>query len=237
MAFIDGAFANCAEVDAAIDAALTGFQSWHDLHVAFSRFRGCDDGVIAEGYSGSVVKLLAGHWDKLADLQVLADVDSAFRSFVLEHIDETTDPRDVGHILMVAEKRCPRTATALCRDVRLACQRTNRMFDADVAARMKAGKEALATPEGQKYEVSWGEVMGAVLRGCIPPGSTSPANLGNFTFVADVDRIGTVSSVEVRPSTHVSRCFAKRFRASKLPQPPIGSHGLFPISDVVSVIP
>src|SRR6266478_2114449 len=109
----------------------------------------------------------------------------------------------------------------------------------DFAAREKAGKDALASAEGQKYEASWGEVIGAVLRSCVSPGSTSPANLGKFTFVADVDAAGGVSSVDVSPSTEVSRCFAKRFGASRLPPPPSSSRpgAPFPVSDIISVVP
>jgi hypothetical protein len=110
---------------------------------------------------------------------------------------------------------------------------------ADFAARERVGKAALASAEGQKYEGSWGEVIGTVMRTCIPPGSTSPANLGKFTFVANVDSAGRVSSVEVNPSTEVSRCFAKLFSAATLPPPPISGRvgGLFPIADVMSVGP
>ncbi|HKK00811.1 MAG TPA: hypothetical protein VJ955_01475 [Desulfuromonadales bacterium] len=56
----------------------------------------------------------------------------------------------------------------------------------DFSARVKAGKLSLSSPEGQRYEASWGEVMRTILPACIPLGSTSPANPGKFTFVADV---------------------------------------------------
>ena len=110
---------------------------------------------------------------------------------------------------------------------------------ADFAAREKVGKEALATAEGQKYEAQWGEVIGTVMRACIPPGTTSPANLGKFTFVANVDNVGNISSVEVNPSTNISRCFAQQFASSHLPPPPSSPrlNGFYPVADVMSVTP
>ena len=108
----------------------------------------------------------------------------------------------------------------------------------DFSARAKAGKLALSSPEGQRYEASWGSVMQTTLPACIPLGSTSPANLGKFTFVADVSPSGLVSSVEVEPSTAVSRCFALHFSGAHLPPPPSSSKAdaLFPIADEIEVV-
>jgi len=109
----------------------------------------------------------------------------------------------------------------------------------DFAARAKAGKQALASSAGQQYEESWGEVMGNILHTCIPIGSTDPANLGKFTFVADVSSSGVVSSVEVEPSTKVSRCFAQQFGKARLPRPPVAlkEGELFPVSDDIVIRP
>ena len=95
-------------------------------------------------------------------------------------------------------------------------------------------------PEGTRVRNAHAsEVMGTVMHTCIPPGSTSPANLGKFTFVANVDLAGKVSSVEVSPITKVSRCFAKLFGAATLPAPPASNNigKFFPIADVMSVGP
>lgn len=108
----------------------------------------------------------------------------------------------------------------------------------DFADRVAQGKQTLASPAGQKYEASWGNTMGAVLVACVPVGSTSPANLGRFTFVADVSPVGAVSAVAVRPSTAVSECFARHFRLARLPPPPIQRPGSsFPVSDDIVVSP
>lgn len=107
------------------------------------------------------------------------------------------------------------------------------------AARVKAGKQALASPEGQHYEESWGEAMGNILHTCIPIGSSDPGNLGRFTFVADVSASGMVSSVEVEPSNKVSRCFVLHFGKARLPKPPTSliKGNILPVADDIVVTP
>lgn len=109
----------------------------------------------------------------------------------------------------------------------------------DFDARQKAGEAALADKKGQQYVATWGAAMQTSLPTCIPVGSTSPENLGTFTFVANVDATGTVSAIEVQPSTAVSRCFAEKFSRAQLPPPPspLPPGGFFPIADVVEVVP
>jgi hypothetical protein len=109
----------------------------------------------------------------------------------------------------------------------------------DFAARVKAGKQALSSPEGQQYESSWGEVMQKILTTCIPIGSTNPANLGRFTFIADVSASGLVSSVEVEPSNTVSRCFAQHFGNARLPKPPMTlmKGKMLPVADDIEITP
>jgi hypothetical protein len=110
----------------------------------------------------------------------------------------------------------------------------------DLTARIKAGKSALAGVEGQRYEATWGAAIGAAITACVPPGSTSPGNLGKFTFVGDVSSTGLVSSVEVQPSTAISRCFAQHFSDAKLPPPPpvlLNSRPALPIADEIEVRP
>ena len=106
------------------------------------------------------------------------------------------------------------------------------------AIRVKAGELALASSSGQRYEASWGKTMQASLIACVPVGSTSSANLGEFTFVANVSSNGAISSVQVKPLTPVSECFARHFADVQLPPPPGISPGSFlPVADSVSVTP
>ena len=107
------------------------------------------------------------------------------------------------------------------------------------AEREKAGLSAMATPEGKKYEASWGKVVGPAFKACVPSGpAASSANLGKFVLIANVARSGVVSDVDVSPSNPVSRCFAKHFAGSTLPPPPMADSAatLFPIADTFEVV-
>ena len=92
---------------------------------------------------------------------------------------------------------------------------------ADFDARAKAGKLALASPLAQKYVSTWGSMMSATMTACRPLGFRPSDAAGAFTFVADVSPAGLVSSVDVRPGTRLSRCFAVHFTNVQLPAPPL----------------
>ncbi len=91
----------------------------------------------------------------------------------------------------------------------------------NLSSRMEEGVSALATPEGQRYEATWGPVIRTAITACVPLGAASPAKQGRFAFVGDVSPDGRVSAVEVLPSTEVSRCFAQHFTGALLPAPPL----------------
>ena len=73
--------------------------------------------------------------------------------------------------------------------------------------RLQTGKQALHTRAGKEYEKALGPIIGDSIRKCILPGSAPQT--GDFVLIGDVSTFGTVSSVEVRPSTPASRCFAE----------------------------
>ena len=121
----------------------------------------------------------------------------------------------------------------------LICLAASSAHAEEFSARVEAGKKALVTPEAQEYQRSWGPTIHASISVCVPVGSTAPANLGTFTFVADVDQSGRVSSVDVDPSTIVSRCFSQHFAGAQLPAPPkeLNVGTMFPITESVSIAP
>ena len=98
-------------------SAIHEFQDWQDLFNSYSKFKGCDDGAIAEGWSDAVVHLLATQWDKLGELQVLSSTHSDFEAFVLKHIDATTDADELDAVGTAAASRCPASAGALCNKI------------------------------------------------------------------------------------------------------------------------
>ena len=106
------------------------------------------------------------------------------------------------------------------------------------AARVDAGKIALAGAEGQSYETSFGPAIRKALLPCAAMNSTSQTNGGKFTFVADVSRSGSASSIEVDPVTSVSRCFAQHFAGAQLPPPPRmrNRSSMFPVTDTITLV-
>jgi hypothetical protein len=97
-------------------------RTWTDLHNSFKRFGHCDDGAIAEGYSDSVVRMLASRWNQLGRLRQLASSDNPFHEFVLRHIDATADEHDIKRVIGNATKRCPAKAKTLCTEVERAAR-------------------------------------------------------------------------------------------------------------------
>jgi hypothetical protein len=88
--------------------------SWKNVATAFKQFRKCDDGVVAEGFSDAVARLLADHWDQLPALVQIAGSTPGLEGFVLRHLNETTNLSDVQKIAKLARDSCPKSADSLC---------------------------------------------------------------------------------------------------------------------------
>src|SRR5689334_21589902 len=71
-------------------------RSWDALYKSYRTFGHCDDGAIGEGYSESVARILADHWDTLPRFVQLAGKDAAFQAFVIRHLDATLNIDDLG---------------------------------------------------------------------------------------------------------------------------------------------
>lgn len=105
-----------SEEKRALDEA-DNLKDWDALHRSFIRFGHCDDGAIAEGYSDTVGRLLAGKWEHIGNLGKLVVSDKKFENFVLRHIDETLPTDTLKVIANKAENNCPADETALCRKI------------------------------------------------------------------------------------------------------------------------
>ena len=109
------------EASAAEDVAAT-LKSWPAVHDAFVRYGHCDDGAIGEGFSESVVKMLAERWPQIDELRRLITTDAGFRTFVLRHVDPTAHERDLKRVVENAAQHCPPDAKALCTELERAAQ-------------------------------------------------------------------------------------------------------------------
>jgi len=91
------------------------FPDWKALYVSYSRFKNCDNGgYISEGYSESVVRLLADHWNSLPEFAAISGKHPGFQQFVMRHIDATTNVDDLTKISESATKHCPPGHATLC---------------------------------------------------------------------------------------------------------------------------
>jgi hypothetical protein len=89
--------------------------NWHKLFLAYHKFANCDDGGTAEGFSDTVMKLLADNWETSPRLFELAAHDDGFKNFVLNHIDATGDDDDIKKLEDNAEHLCPNGDTEMCK--------------------------------------------------------------------------------------------------------------------------
>ena len=116
---------NCSVADQnALLAELPTLKTWAAIHRAFRKYAPqCDDGAMAEGFSDAIVGQLATRWDALLELDRMATADSAFRSFVLRHIDASADEAQLKQVAGNAANRCPSRQKRICTDLASAARR------------------------------------------------------------------------------------------------------------------
>jgi hypothetical protein len=111
----DGATKKCTQVEAMqAEKEADSLNNWDQIYRSYRRFSQCDDGAIAEGYSDSVMKLLADDWKSFNRLVVLANRGRDFRGFVLKHIDETVPADRLAKIARNARSECAAGGRNLC---------------------------------------------------------------------------------------------------------------------------
>jgi hypothetical protein len=127
LAFVSGSphaqHHTCSNDDAAAaERAAVGLQSWTAVYDAYRRYGQCDDGAVAEGFAGSVVKLLAVRWDQFEALHGLTLADPGFREFVMNHVYATGPEASLRVVIRNTTQRCRSEAKPLCRDIERAAQ-------------------------------------------------------------------------------------------------------------------
>jgi hypothetical protein len=101
----------------AADSASDSWHSWPSIFAAYERYGQCDDGAIGEGFSDSIVHLLASDWDKLSQAQHFIARQPPFQAFIIRHIDATADSNELHSVQRYATLSCPPSATTLCRQI------------------------------------------------------------------------------------------------------------------------
>ena len=95
-----------------VEAEADELRSWDALYKSYRKYRYCDDVDAQEGYSESIARILADHWETLPRLAKLIEHDSSFGKFV--GLDATMDMKDVAKIRNNALHRCPAGLEKLC---------------------------------------------------------------------------------------------------------------------------
>jgi len=103
----------CADARAA-EMSTDSLRTWTSVAAAFKQFSGCDDGVVAEGFSEGIARLMADHWAQLPQLAHLTPSNPGLESFVLKHLDETINLADAKKIATLAHDSCPKDTQSLC---------------------------------------------------------------------------------------------------------------------------
>ncbi len=108
-----------SELARSADNSVESVSDWASLYKAYMKFRACDDGSIAEGFSDRVATLLASKWATLPQLNDLITKDKTFKAFVLRHIDETADSTALRSIVAYIDgSGCPGVPKPVCMKIR-----------------------------------------------------------------------------------------------------------------------
>jgi hypothetical protein len=106
---------SCPQKNAAREMSeASTLKTWSEVFNSYKKYKQCDDGAIAEGYSASIASLLASHWTDVDQLIKLTNADQNFRQFVIKHVDETMSPDQGKSIKDSASNNCPANGKRLC---------------------------------------------------------------------------------------------------------------------------
>lgn len=92
-------------------------EGWQSLYTFYTRFAGCDHGVVTDGISYRVADLLADHWGSFSAMRAVFFNHRSFKPFVLEHIDQAMSERQATAVLDNIRNRCPEGCDALCAEI------------------------------------------------------------------------------------------------------------------------
>ncbi|HFR4564283.1 MAG: hypothetical protein E6127_11540 [Enterobacter sichuanensis] len=109
------------EMDKA-DNAASAIHGWQGVYSFYENYRQCDEGYIAEGMSATIVGLLANNWKTSHQLMHLSESDRAFESWMINHINTTTNDRDLDKVVRNAADNCPEGDKAFCNQIENAAQ-------------------------------------------------------------------------------------------------------------------
>ena len=104
---------------------------------------------------------------------------------------------------------------------------TNPALAADIAARVAAGKSAVAASQEARdyYTATLSTIMSPLLKTCAPPGSNVSEQDWKLLIVANITAKGQLTEVEVSPTNAVTACVAERLPQMPVSIPPASAGG------------
>ena len=106
----------------AAETISSSLKTWPAIYRAYRQYGHCDDGAISEGFSESVVHLLASRWHALDKAQHIIAKDPSFQEFIVRHVDSTADGAEVNLVGSNASRHCPKSAARLCQQLVMAAR-------------------------------------------------------------------------------------------------------------------
>lgn len=111
----------CTNQDSrAAEAIAATASTWEQLYWQFARYRHCDDGAVAEGFSEAVSLLLSERWGDVTGLDAMSAIDPDFRNFVIHHVDGTVPSERLDRIRKNSKTQCQDRLKTLCHDIEVA---------------------------------------------------------------------------------------------------------------------
>jgi hypothetical protein len=117
---------------AQVENEAVNLRTWDSLYRSYRRYAHCEDVDAAEGYSESIARILADHWETLPRLAELIQKDRSFGRFV--GLNGTMDMGDVAKIKGLATDQCPAGLEKLCTKLK---HDADEAIAEDAAARQK----------------------------------------------------------------------------------------------------
>ena len=125
---VDSAQCSAAKTKVA-EKVVSTLKDWDAIFEAFKEYGSCDDGAIGEGFSDSVGRLLAFHWNTIDRLAKLTNKNRKFSTFVIKHVDETLMPDVLLKIRENAVTYCPKVDKKICMRIEIAASKSLSMHN------------------------------------------------------------------------------------------------------------
>jgi hypothetical protein len=104
--------ADIGNAQRAIDKVIT----WAQLRKAYTDFRHCDNGDIADQFTDALLRLVVD-WKGVEEFAAAAQKDPDYMSFLVTHLQSPAAKDDRETVYARAKKECPKTLDSFCAQV------------------------------------------------------------------------------------------------------------------------